>query len=258
MTNLRSEDWAVRPSFVPNGPTSPVVLLADETASRSWLAFRPSPGRRRGVRSPTSSWCASPTRWRSSPPSAAFVTAGAIATSTTTKRCAPGARARRRRHPAPPACGRLAVVAVVVLASFAGGIAAWFNRGSHAASELSDAKFVNLTLNDLPSGWYSTSNAVLNYLVAPAGQVYTFNTSTTTTAAGAELFLRQSGATIFQTCIGVSQRNDRVYGAAGQEPDFKSPRPSSLPTHSTASNSPRRRSTTTRPRWWKRTRTRCQ
>ena len=29
--NIRSEDWTVRPSFVPNGPTSPVVLLTDDT-----------------------------------------------------------------------------------------------------------------------------------------------------------------------------------------------------------------------------------
>ncbi|HTB09000.1 MAG TPA: hypothetical protein VK704_04235, partial [Acidimicrobiales bacterium] len=30
MTTLRSEDWAVQPPFVPNGPTSPVTLLFDE------------------------------------------------------------------------------------------------------------------------------------------------------------------------------------------------------------------------------------
>jgi len=31
MSLLRSEDWSVKPSFVPNGPTSPVVLLIDDT-----------------------------------------------------------------------------------------------------------------------------------------------------------------------------------------------------------------------------------
>ena len=30
MTTMRSEDWAVRPPFVVNGPTSPVTLLSDD------------------------------------------------------------------------------------------------------------------------------------------------------------------------------------------------------------------------------------
>ncbi|MGP8010617.1 MAG: hypothetical protein ACLPKZ_10245 [Acidimicrobiales bacterium] len=221
MTNLRSEDWAVRPSFVPNGPTSPVVLLADETTFTQLAGI------------PAVAW---QTPWseisnlelvRFSHQMALFATIGGV------RYCwrhndlndyeavrvlvleHGGVVSHRRRR-----AGVLAVVAVVVLASFAGGIAAWFNRGSHAASELSDAKFVNLTLNDLPSGWYSTSNAVLNYLVPPAGHVYTFNTSTTTTAPAQNSSFAKA-ATIFQTCIGVSNRNDRVYGAAGQEPDVQ-------------------------------------
>ena len=43
MTSLRSEEWAVRPPFVENGPTSPVTLLMDD-AGLTQLAGIP-PGR---------------------------------------------------------------------------------------------------------------------------------------------------------------------------------------------------------------------
>ena len=40
-TALRSQGWVVRPSFVVNGPTSPVTLLSDET-SLTQLAGEPA------------------------------------------------------------------------------------------------------------------------------------------------------------------------------------------------------------------------
>jgi hypothetical protein len=118
---------------------------------------------------------------------------------------------RRRR------VGVLVVVAIVLLASFAGGIASWFNRGSGGARELADAKAINLTLKDLPSGWYTSTNAVLNYLVPPAGTVYTI----TTTTAPAKNSSFDTAAQVFQTCLGVTNKNDRIYGAAGQQPDYQ-------------------------------------
>jgi hypothetical protein len=221
VTNLRSEDWAVRPSFVPNGPTSPVVLLADDTTLTQLAGI------------PAVAW---QTPWseisnleliRFSHQMALFATIAGVRYCWRHKDLSDydavralvlehgGVVNHRRRR-----AGVLAIVAVVVLASFAGGIAAWFNRGSHSANELADAKYVNLTLKDLPSGWYTTSNAVLNYLVPPAGKVYKFNNTTTTTAPASDSSFDKA-ATVFQTCLGVSDRKDRVYGLAGQNPDYQ-------------------------------------
>ncbi len=116
-----------------------------------------------------------------------------------------------------PRAGVYVVVAIVVLASFAGGIAAWFNRRRPGARELADARHINLTLKDLPSSWYKSSATVLNYLVAPANKVFT---STTTTAPPTNSTF-DAAARAFQSCLGVSNAADRVYGAAGQEPDYQ-------------------------------------
>ncbi len=221
MSTLRSEDWAVRPSFVPNGPTSPVVLLADD-ATLTQLA---------GI--PAVAW---QTPWseisnleliRFSHQMALFATIGGVRycwrhrdlTDYDAVRALVlehgGVVSRRRRR-----AGVLVVVAIVVVASFAGGIVAWFNRGSHQVNEVADARSVNLTLNDLPSSWYTTSNAVLNYLVPPAGKVFRFSNTTTTTAPAQNSSFAKA-ATLFQTCLGITNRRDRIYGAAGQEPDVQ-------------------------------------
>ncbi|MCU1364159.1 MAG: hypothetical protein JWM55_1987 [Acidimicrobiaceae bacterium] len=221
MTTLRSEDWAVRPSFVPNGPTSPVVLLADDTTLTQLAGI------------PVVAW---QTPWseisaleliRFSHQMALFATIGGVrycwrhrdltdydAVRTLVLEHG-GVVSRRRRR-----AGVLVVVGVVVLASFAGGIAAWFNRGSHQVNEPADATSVNLTRNDLPGAWDHTSNAVLNYLVPPAGKIYRF-TNTTTTTAPAQNSSFAKAATVFQSCLGVTGRHDRIYGAAGQQPDIQ-------------------------------------
>ena len=218
MSVLRSEDWSVRPSFVPNGPTSPVALLADETTFTQLAGVPPV------------AW---QTPWseitnlelvRFAHQMALFATVGGVRYCWRHRDVQDyeadqamvlehgGTVTRRRRR-----AGTFAVVAVVVLASCAGGIAAWFNRGSHAQNELAETKFVNLTQKDLPNSFYATSNAILNYLVPPAGQVYT---STTTTAPASNSSFDKA-ASVFQACLGVTSRRDRVYGAAGQEPDYQ-------------------------------------
>jgi hypothetical protein len=221
VTTLRSEDWAVRPSFVPNGPTSPVVLLSDETTLTQLAGI------------PAVAW---QTPWseittleliRFSHQMALFATIGGVRYCWRNRELTDyeamralvlehgGVVNRRRRR-----AGVLTVVAVVVLASFAGGIAAWFNRGSHHVNELAAANSVNLTLNDLPSGWYKTSNAVLNYLVPASGKVFRFSNTTTTTAPPQNSSFAKA-ASVFQTCLGVSNRRDRIYGEAGQSPDIQ-------------------------------------
>jgi hypothetical protein len=215
---MRSEDWAVRPPFVPNGPTSPVTLLADD-AGLTQLA---------GI--PPVAW---QTPWseisglelaRVSHQMLLFATVGGVRYTwrhrdqvdyDAVRRVVlehGGIVSQRRRR-----VGIYALVAVVVLASFAGGIAAWFNRGSSAAQELAAARHVNLTLNDLPSSWYKTSETILNYLVPGPSKVYT---STTTTAPAKDTNFDKAAA-VFQSCLGVSNANDRIYGAAGQEPDYQ-------------------------------------
>jgi hypothetical protein len=218
VTTLRSEDWSVRPSFVPNGPTSPVVLLADD-AGLTQLA---------GI--PAVAW---QTPWseisnlelvRFASQMALFGTVGGVRYCWRHRELTDfekiralvlehgGVVTHRRRR-----VGVLVIVAIVVLVSFAGGIAAWFNRGSGGAKELADAKAVNLTLKDLPVSWFTSTNSVLNALVPAAGVVYT----STTTTAPAKNSSFDAAAQVFQTCLGVTNKNDRVYGAAGQQPDYQ-------------------------------------
>ena len=218
MTNLRSEDWSVRPSFVENGPTSPVVLLVDDDGLTQLAGIPPV------------AW---QTPWseltnlelvRFAHQMALFATVGDVrycwrhrelndfeAVRTVVLEHGGTVTHHRRR------AGVLAIVAVVVLATFAGGIAAWFNRGNGAAKELAATKAVNLTLKDLPSSWYSTSSSVLNDLVPPSGQVFT----STTTTAPAKNSAFSVAAGVFQTCLGVTNKNDRVYGLAGQQADYQ-------------------------------------
>jgi hypothetical protein len=218
VTTMRSEDWAVRPPFVVNGPTSPVTLLSDDEGLTQLAGI------------PSVAW---QTPWseisnlelaRISHQMLLFATIGGVRYTWRHRDQADydtvrsvvlehgGVVTERRRR-----TGIYAIVAVVVLASFAGGIAAWFNRGSSAVQELSAARHVNLTLNDLPSGWYKTSNTILNYLVPGPSKVYT---STTTTAPAKDTSFDKA-ASAFQTCLGVSNAKDRIYGAAGQEPDYQ-------------------------------------
>ncbi len=153
MTSLRSEDWAVQPPFVPNGPTSPVTLLFDD-AGLTQLA---------GI--PAIAW---QTPWseianlelvRVGHQMMLFASAGGVrylwrhrdlegydALRAWSSNTAVIVTERRRR------LGVYVVVAIVVLASFGGGIAAWFNRGSAGRTELSDARHVNLRL-ERPAEW---------------------------------------------------------------------------------------------------------
>jgi hypothetical protein len=219
VTNIRSEDWAVRPSFVPNGPTSPVVLLTDDTGLTQLAGI------------PAVAW---QTPWseitnielvRLHHQMALFATVGGVRYCWRNREITDfdqmrtvvlehgGVVTQRRRR-----AGIFAVVAVVVIASFAGGIAAWFNRGSGGSQQLADARAVNLTVKDLPEGWTKTSETALSYLVPPSNQVFT---STTTTAPAKPNKGFEDAAHLFQSCVGVSNARDRVYGAAGQQPNYQ-------------------------------------
>jgi hypothetical protein len=222
-TPLRSERWSVRPSFVPNGPTTPVILLCDDSGLTQ-LAGEPA--------------VAWQTPWselsnlqlvRFSRGVALFATADGVRYCWRNRDLtdfealrefvlAHGGSVERRRRRA----GALVVAIVVLSASLAGGIGSLINHGSSGERELSAARAVNLSLKDLPSSWSSFPVGVaspLSTIFPPADQVVTSSTTPTTAAPTNSVWGRVTS--LFQRCLGVSAARDRVYGAAGQMPDYQ-------------------------------------
>jgi hypothetical protein len=217
MTTFRSEGWAVRPSFVPHGATAPVTLLGDEHGLTqlsgnppvAWQSpwselssiqlLRVARGMALVATIDGVRYC-----WRTNNRRDYDVVAEVVVEH--------GGKVIRRKRRA----GVIAVAAVVLVASLAGSIGAFFS-GSSKDQELTDAKAVNLTQRDFPSGWYTTNGSFLEYLFPPAKDVIT---STSTTAPKANSAWTQVSAQ-FQSCLGVSARKDRVFGEAGQQPDYQ-------------------------------------
>lgn len=214
---VRSTGWTVFPSFVPNGPTSPVTLLLDDQ------------GVTQLVGEPVVAW---QTPWselshlqliRFAPGAVLFATIAGVRYSwrTTQRRqfealapiiAAHGGTITRRRRRA----GAALVALVVVLGSLVGGLGAWLNR-ARVPSELTATRALNITLNDLPSGYSTAPPSLLSYLFTPSNQVVT--PTPTTAPVPNSNWSRISG--LFQRCIGVPASRDRVYGAAGQQPDYQ-------------------------------------
>lgn len=216
---LRSGGFTVRPSFVPHGPTTGVTLLADDRGLTQLAGI------------PDVAW---QTPWeelhqvelvRVGRTMALFATAGGV------RYCwrradlddfeawrevvlAHDGRVRRRTR----RTGVLVVAGVVLLASFAGGIAALFTSSGPPAGELKAVEAVNLTSADLPAWFHVTSSSLLTTMFPPAGQVVTSTTSTTQPAANSA-WARISRR--FARCAGVAASRERVFGAAGQQPDYQ-------------------------------------
>jgi len=222
-THLRSEGWSVRPSFVPHGAVTPVTLLADESALTQ-LAGDPS--------------VAWQTPWselsniqlvRFSRGMALFATAAGVRYCWRNPRridfeairaiviAHGGTVARHRRR-----AGLYSVAVIVLIAALAGGIGSWLFQNSSGSSELADARHVNLTLKDLPIGWFRAPTLVaspLADLFPPAGKVETIPTKPATTKKQSPVLTGIYGD--FAKCLGVAPARDRVYGAAGQLPDYQ-------------------------------------
>ncbi len=216
---LRSTGWSVRPSFVTNGATSDVTLLADDIGLTQ-LAGQPS--------------VAWQTPWaelgnlqliRFARGIALFATANGVRYCWRTRDVRDyeawrvivlehgGTVARRRRR-----AGVFALAFVVLLAALAGVFGSWLYSNTSGTKELADAKGINLTLRDLPAGWFVTTSSLLDYLFPLYGQV---DTSTTTPVKSSPPAVFVHAAALFQHCIGVSNARDRVFGASGQEPDYQ-------------------------------------
>ncbi|HSN14746.1 MAG TPA: hypothetical protein VLT61_08950, partial [Anaeromyxobacteraceae bacterium] len=215
MSSLSSPGWSVHPSFVPHGPTSPVTLLFDDDGLTQLAGVYPV-----AWQTPWSE-ISHPQLVRTARSLALFATIGDVRYIWRTGSLedyedlreivlAHGGEASRKRRRA----GALVAASVLLLASFAGGIAAWFSGGT---TELAQAQAVNLTITDLGPGFSVTPTSVLGFIFPPANQVVT---STPTTAAPVSSSWTRAIAA-FQTCLGVSNATDRVYGAAGQMPDYQ-------------------------------------
>jgi hypothetical protein len=216
---LRSNGWTVRPSFVANGSTSPVTLLSDDTGLTQ-LAGEP------GV-----AW---QTPWpelgnlqliRFARGLALFATANGVRYCWRRRDVDDyeawrvivlehgGTVARHRRR-----AGAFALAFVVLLAGLAGGIGSWLYSNTSGSKELADAKAVNLTIKDFPSGWFVTTSSLLDYLFPVYGKVDTSTTTPTKPQPNSEF---AKAAALYQRCVGVSNARDRVFGASGQEPDYQ-------------------------------------
>jgi hypothetical protein len=216
---LASPGWSVRPSFVPHGATEPVTLVIDDAAITQ-LAGEPPV-----VWQTPWSELSDVELARAAHRMVLVATIGGIRYSWRKAgvedydalAAAVEARGGVVRHPR----RRFAVVVVaaaVLVASVAAGGVAWLVR--RGPNELADARAANLALSDLPSGWFANTQGVLSYLVPPASTVYTSTTTTTTTTTKVNPSF-SAAASIFQHCLGVSAARDRIYGAAGQQPDYQ-------------------------------------
>ncbi len=224
MSTLRSEGWSVRPSFSPHGPTAPVTLLFDD-AGLTQLAGDPAVAwqtpwsevahlrllRRRGGATIVAVIAHVLYQWRRSEP-----LSRTQLDELSSVLSAHGAREmpRARRNAA------FAVAALVTVASFAGYFGGLFTPRSTPLA-LKALEGVNLDATDVSGTWtsttLSTSSALSTFMPAP-GQVSTF---TSTSAPPAQDTAFALSARHFESCAGISNVDDRIYGLAGQTPTYQ-------------------------------------
>jgi hypothetical protein len=221
-TALRSEGWTVRPSFVPHGAVAPVTLLMDDDALTQ-LAGDPSVAWQtpwselsniqivRFTRSLALFATAAGVRycWRN-PSRADFEALRTVVIAHG------GVVARHRRR-----AGVYSVAVIVLIAALAGAIGSWIFHSSSGASEIAAARHVNLTLKDLPTGWFlapSLDATPLTNTFPSPGSVDNLTKPTKKTKTSPVLTKIFAN---FADCLGVTPARDRVYGSAGQEPDYQ-------------------------------------
>jgi hypothetical protein len=128
-----------------------------------------------------------------------------------------GVVARHRRR-----AGIYSVAVIVLVAALAGAIGSWLYRNSSGPKLIADTRNVNLTIRDLPSGWFvspAPSASPLSDLFPAAGKLEQPSTTPVTLPKKNSVWAKVSS--VFQGCVGVSGARDRVYGAAGQQPQYQ-------------------------------------
>ena len=214
---LRSQGWRVRPSFTPQGPTSPVTLLLDErcltqlagvdpvawqtpwTELHNLLLARTLFGTTLIADTDGRTFVWRTNRRREFAALAPFVTAA-------------GGWVQQRQSQRRTA---IAVV-VVTLLSFVGYIGAQFHHRA-ADATVARLKALNVGYTDLPGSWTTAAPSVLSAVIGSPGQTVRTNFATTTTAPLSNS-LYGTVVRTFQHCLGVTNEADRMFGAAGQFP----------------------------------------
>lgn len=217
MSSFSLSGWKVTPSFVPNGPTSPVTLSFDDN-NITQLAGEP------------------PVAWQTpwvevtglqlvqlGKKVALFATiAGTRYVWRTEKLASLGElRAVVSEHGGtfkrqPRRLGALAVAVVVLAASFAGGLVLGSAKSATPA-ELAAARSVLLTKKDLGAGFIASSQGVLSGIIPSANKVLTPTPTIKMKPNSAWAKIVSS----YESCLGIPFNKDRMYGGAGQQPDYQ-------------------------------------
>jgi len=217
VSSLSSSGWKVSPSFVPNGPTAPVTLLLDDDNftqlagepavawQTPWLQVTALQLTQMGKRAALFATIDGVRYvWRNDEP----LSIGELRAAVTEHG---GSIKRQSRR-----LGAIVVAAVVLLASFAGGMA----LGSHAKpvpAELSAARSVLLTKKDMGPNFVLSARGVLSGIIPAANKVLTAMPITKPKKGSAW----DQIITSYESCLGISYAHDRMYGGAGQSPDYQ-------------------------------------
>jgi hypothetical protein len=206
------------PSFIPHGPTHPVMLALDDSHLTQWIG------------EPPTVWQTPLTEVRD-----LEVRAGR---SITLRATIGGVRYRWSARRAPEhdtlidQVRALGVVnrdkrawqivaltaAIVVLAASAASFAATSIHSNPPATSLaSRVGAINVTKADLPTGWGASPDGTLAILLGRPGASYP-SATTPVAPTGLNGQIWQAASTSFQSCMGVSASADRMFGAAGQQP----------------------------------------
>jgi hypothetical protein len=217
VSSLSSSGWKVNPSFVPNGPTSPVTLLFDEghftqlageppvAWQTPWAQVTGLQLTQMGKKAALFATIAGVRYvWRNDKPGSLHELRSIVGAHD-------GVIKRQQRR-----LGAIVVAVVVLVASFAGGLTLGSN--SHTvAPELTAARSVLLTKKDLGTDFIVSSRGVLSSIIPSASRVLTPTPITKPKAGSAWAKVVAS----YESCLGIGYNQDRMYGGAGQSPAYQ-------------------------------------
>ncbi len=217
MSSFSSNGWKVSPSFVPNGPTSPITLLFDgerftQLAGEPPVAWQTPWAQVTGLQLTQMGKKAALFAtiggvryvWRNDKPGSLHELRSVVGAHD-------GVIKRQQRR-----LGAIAVAAAVLLASFAGGLALGSNS-KNGSPELAAVRAVLLTKKDMGTNFIVSSRGVLSPIIPSASRVLTPTPITKPKAGSAWAKIVSS----YEGCLGVSYQHDRMYGGAGQSPDYQ-------------------------------------